>query len=249
MSSNGLAAAAGALSTPATEIFTVLHVETKGCGFFPDRRPQILYERHIFSRLTNGEFDDGDISSPTPGGYGATGAHQYDRLARAIALNREAALQSASWGIGQIMGENFRLAGFATVEAMVSSMVVGEDDQLLAMARFLVARQLDDSLRSHDWTTFARGYNGPNFRSNKYDDQLNGEFQKLSATGLPDLLVRAVQLYLTYLGFDPDGIDGIAGTHTLSALADFQAAQDLPISNVVDGDTLRQLLSALSKEH
>lgn len=61
------------LSLKTAEIWAVLAVETSGCGFLPDRRPQILFERHIFHRLTNGEYDDGDISDPNPGGYGAAG--------------------------------------------------------------------------------------------------------------------------------------------------------------------------------
>ena len=73
----------------------------------PDRRPQILFERHIFHRLTDGKFDDGQISDPAAGGYGARGAAQYDRLALALAKDADAALQSASWGIGQIMGMNY----------------------------------------------------------------------------------------------------------------------------------------------
>ena len=36
------------------EIWAVLRVETRGCGFLPDRRPQILFERHIFHRETRG---------------------------------------------------------------------------------------------------------------------------------------------------------------------------------------------------
>ncbi|MBZ5507422.1 MAG: N-acetylmuramidase domain-containing protein [Acidobacteriia bacterium] len=245
MSSNGLASTGNMLGTHAIEVFTVLTVETNGCGFLPDRRPQILYERHIFHRLTNGAFDDGDISDPTPGGYGAGGAHQYERLAKAITLNRTAALQSASWGIGQIMGENFRIAGFSDVEAMVSSMMLGEDEQLTAMGNFLLSKKLNSPLASHDWTTFARGYNGSNFAINKYDVRLNGEFQKLSTTGVPDLVVRAVQLYLTYLGFDPHGIDGVAGKHTTSALADFQTANGLPVTTSIDASTVTQLENAL----
>jgi len=74
---------------------------------------------------------------------------------------------------------------------------------------------------------------------------LNGEFQKLSTAGLPDLVVRAAQLYLTYLGFDPHGIDGAAGTRTLSALADFQTKNGLPVTNSIDADTVTQLVNAL----
>lgn len=211
-----------------------------------DRRPVILYERHIFHRLTGGKFDDGDISDRAPGGYGALGPHQYDRLASAMSHDRTAALQSASWGVGQIMGENFRAAGFSDVDSMVDAMTKSEDQQLAAMAKFLLNGKLHLALRSHDWTSFARGYNGPNFAINQYDKRLNAEFQKINAAGVPDLLVRAAQLYLTYLGFDPHGIDGVAGTRTHSALAQFQQKRGLPITDSIDATTVTQLVSALS---
>ena len=62
-----LAKATSALGVTAAEIWTVLAVETQSCGFLADRRPAILYERHIFSHLTKGAYDDGDISSPMAG--------------------------------------------------------------------------------------------------------------------------------------------------------------------------------------
>jgi len=245
MTGDGLAAAGDMMGVHAAEVMTVLAVETKGCGFLPDRRPQILYERHIFHRLTNGQFDDGDISDPSPGGYGPSGAHQYNRLAAAIALNRTAALQSASWGVAQIMGENFQSAGFTDVESMVAAMTKGEDQQLTAMGNFLLHNKLNLFLRAHDWTSFARGYNGPNFAINRYDVQLNGEFQKLSSAGLPDLIARAAQLYLSYLGFDPGPIDGVPGRRTLAALAQFQTNNGLPVTNSIDAGTVTQLINAL----
>lgn len=119
LSSAGIAKVSSNLAVHVPEIWTVLAVETSGCGFLPDRRPQILYERHIFHRLTGGRFDDGDISDVSAGGYGPRGAQQYERLSRAILNDRTAALQSASWGIGQIMGQNHALAGFETVDEMV----------------------------------------------------------------------------------------------------------------------------------
>jgi len=49
------------------ELWAVLSVETSGCGYLPDRRPKILFERHVFSRLTEHRYDagDADISQPT----------------------------------------------------------------------------------------------------------------------------------------------------------------------------------------
>ena len=244
LSTAGLGVVSRKLGVQASEIWTVLAVETSGCGYLPDKRPQILYERHIFHRLTKGKYDDGNISDPTVGGYGQSGAHQYDRLALAIAKNRAAALESCSWGIGQIMGENYARAGFPDVEQMVAAMSDSEDQQLAAMGNFLFGSRLDVPLQAHDWASFARGYNGVNYAINRYDIRLNAEFQRYSAGGLPDLNVRAAQLYLTYLHFHPGQIDGFAGTHTLSALADFQTQHGLTKTRTVDAETIAQLSAA-----
>jgi hypothetical protein len=223
------------------ETWTVLVVETSGCGFLPDRRPQILYERHCFHRLTQGKYDDGDISDSKAGGYGAAGAHQYERLERATKKDRTAALQSTSWGIGQLMGANHIQGGFADVEAMVLAMSESEDRQLTAMGRFLVSSGLNVALQARDWTAFARGYNGPNYSINRYDARLNAEFQKCCAGGLPDLDERAVQLYLTYLGLHPGPIDGFAGTRTFAALAEFQEGHGLAVSSTINATLVAQL--------
>jgi hypothetical protein len=241
MTSDGISSAADGLSVSAQEVWTVIGVETSGCGFLADRRPQILFERHIFHRLTNGRFDDGDISDPNPGGYGAGGAHQFDRLAAAIALDREAALQSASWGLGQILGTNFAAAGFASVDLMVQAMSDSEDAQLAAVSGFIARNRLDRALKTHDWTSFARGYNGPGFAANHYDVRLRGEFQKFSAGVLPDLAVRAAQLFLTYRGLHPGPIDGFVGPLTRAAIGEFQKQSGLAQTGVVDDALLAAL--------
>ena len=245
LSSDGLAAVSSNLGVHAPEIWTVLAVETSGCGFLPDRRPQILYERHIFHRLTQGRYDDGDISDPQPGGYGARGAQQYDRLAKAIARDRISALASASWGIGQIMGENYQLAGFPDVEQMVAAMSESEDDQLTAMGTFLIKSRLHLPLQAHDWSSFARGYNGANYLINRYDVRLASEFQKYSAGAVPDVSVRAAQLYLTYLSLHPGPIDGVAGVETLAAFSQFATQNAFPNRGTLDADSMIQLRDAL----
>jgi hypothetical protein len=230
------------LGTGAAELWSVLSVETKGFGYFNDRRPQILYERHIFSKRTNRQFDvtHPDISNKTAGGYGPTGGHQYDRLQAAIALNRKAALESASWGIGQLMGFNCGQGGFADIESMVTAMMASENDQLLAMGKWVVANNLHKPLTKHDWAAFAKGYNGANYAINQYDKKLASAFAKYSQK-LPDLTARQAQVYLTYLGFNAGGIDGLAGTGTFKALNAFQTANSLPVGNVIDDTTIAAL--------
>src|SRR3989442_7621055 len=102
LSAEGVAVAATGIGVGVQEIWAVVGVETSGCGFLSDRRPEILYERHVFHALTHGQFDDGDLSNPRPGGYGAPRAHQYERLARAMEEHRLAALKSTSWRVGKV---------------------------------------------------------------------------------------------------------------------------------------------------
>jgi len=243
LSGSVLADAASGLSVEVAAIWAVLSVETYGTGFLPDRRPQILFERHVFSRLTGGQFDAAhpDISSRVPGGYGAPGAHQYDRLTEALALDQNAALKSASWGLAQIMGSNYRAAKYKSVLRMVKATIDSEDNQVKALCNFISDNNLVRFLAAHDWTSFARGYNGPNFAANRYDVQLRGFYAKYSVGAFPDLVVRAAQLYLTFKGFDPHGVDGILGNATRAALISFQTAQGLPITGEADDATMKAL--------
>ncbi|WP_047528091.1 N-acetylmuramidase domain-containing protein [Pseudomonas sp. 11/12A] len=227
----------------AAQLWAVLAVETSGNGFFSDRRPKILYERHVFSRLTHQTFDaqHPDISSKSPGSYGATGAHQYDRLNQAISLNRNAALQSASWGLGQTMGFNFAATGSSDVEAMIKRMVASENEQLLCTVNQLIEGGSVAALRAKDWANFARRYNGPNYAINNYDLRLSAAYQKFSYGGTPDLRIRMAQTYLTYLGWHPGAIDGIVGKQTRDAMNLFQAKEGLDSTTVLNDETLEHL--------
>lgn len=244
MSADGLARAAVDLSVGTAEVAAVFSVETHGAGFLPDRRPQILFERHIFLRLTKGRYDttNPEVSAPTPGGYGSSGAHQHDRLAQAISLDREAALSSASWGLAQVMGENFRAAGFDSVEEMVGAMSDSEDAQLGGMAGFIKANGLASYLATHNWSAFARGYNGPNYAINRSDIELNGFYQKYLVSAIPDLRVRSAQVYLQFRGLDCHGIDGVLGSATQDAIKSFQRSAGLSPSGALDDATMQALL-------
>ena len=243
LSTQGFTAATGLNGIEAAALWSVLSVETSGCGYLTDRRPKILFERHIFHRLTNGAYDasNPDISAPTAGGYGPMGSHQYDRLAVALPLDHAAALQSCSWGLGQVMGENYAAAGFSDEEAMVSAMVGTEDAQLHGMAAFIKANNMNSKLQSRDWAGFARMYNGPNYASNNYDTLLAQNYARFTSGPQPDLTIRAAQVYLTYKGYDVGGIDGVAGPKTTQAVKSFQAAQHLAITGVIDAGLIQQL--------
>ncbi|HVC62748.1 MAG TPA: N-acetylmuramidase domain-containing protein [Acetobacteraceae bacterium] len=243
LTANGVAMAANRAGTGIPELWAVISVETSGCGFLPDRRPKILFERHIFHRLTDGRYDAQapDISQPSAGGYGAPGAHQYDRLAAARQLDEAAALQSASWGLGQVLGNNFTPAGFPDVAGMVAAIVASEDGQLLAMAAFVANSGMAPALSQHDWAAFARGYNGLDYAANNYDGLLQHFYGLYTPGPTPDLQVRAAQMYLTYRGFAPGSIDGVAGPRTAAAVRAFQATAGIAQTGQIDDALLSRL--------
>lgn len=163
------------------ELHAFIEAETRGTGFDPRGRPKILFERHKFYKyvakdklkaaIANG------LANSKAGGYGKE-SEQYDKLAAAIQLDRKAALYSCSWGLAQVMGFNHKLAGFDTVEAMVSAFMADEEAHLLAAVNFIKNTGLDDELRAHNWAGFARGYNGPDYKRNDYDTKLATAYAK-----------------------------------------------------------------------
>jgi hypothetical protein len=241
-------AAAKKLGCAVAAVRAVIDVESRG-GFLPDGRPKILYERHYFSRLTKRAHDSKhpDISAKKFGGYKG-GAAEYERLGRAIALNRDAALRSASWGAFQIMGDNCKLAGFKNVEDYVAATVAGEPEQLDAFVNFVTNTNLDDELRRLDWVGFARGYNGPAYAVNKYDKKLAAAYEFHSAGGaratspLPVLKMgdtgEAVQALQKALGIKDDGDFGPA---TKAAVVAFQKKHRLYSDGVVGKNTWAKL--------
>jgi hypothetical protein len=230
------------------ELWSVLSVETSGFGYLPDRRPKILFERHIFSRLTGGQYDaqDPDVSQTSAGGYGPSGAHQYDRLNAALQLDETAALKSASWGLGQIMGENFDAAGYSSVDAMVGDMVASEDSHLRAMVNFIGAQHLVRPLMDHNWSSFARCYNGPNYAANNYDGLLGRFYAQYSSGKMPDLPTRTAQIYLSYLGYPLGAVDGVMGPATRAAVTAFSAKAGLGQGGDIDEELLAALKAAVA---
>jgi hypothetical protein len=209
------------LGTAAAEVQAFLEVETKNHGFDDHDRPVILFERHWFHKLTGGKYDRSHprISNPTPGGYGRS-SEQYDRFSEAFHLDPQAAMKSASWGLGQVMGFNYAICGYPTVDAFVDAMKWSEGKQLDASVDFILHNDLDDELRRHDWAGFARGYNGKNYRDNDYDTKLRTAYRKYAAHGLecPEDSVEA----------DEDPAANSVSTVELGEKVDSQSAISVP---------------------
>ncbi|WP_201774015.1 N-acetylmuramidase domain-containing protein [Pseudoxanthomonas suwonensis] len=167
----------------------IAEVESSGSGFLPapDRRPKILFEGHIFHRLTAGRHSAGhpNISYPKwdRRQYSGSLAGEWKRLDKAAALDPAAAMQSASWGAFQIMGFNYALCGFDNVGRFVDCQAAGADGQLEAFANLLSrpGSPLIQPLRRKDWAKFASLYNGPGYRQNRYDEKMAAAYARHAA--------------------------------------------------------------------
>lgn len=178
---------AKALGVPVAGLYAVIEVEAKGEGFLSTGHPVILFERHWMWRLLREQgqptiaarmrASDPDICNPTPGGYGSV-ASQPGRLSRAAAFHRDVALQSASWGLGQVMGGNWKSLGYDKLQEFINAMFRSEEAQLEAMCRFIRINNLVGAITGKNWARFARVYNGPNYAINSYDKKLAAAYQK-----------------------------------------------------------------------
>lgn len=197
---------AAQLGCTVAQIKAIFEVEASGAGWFTDVRadilardgpggfldgpnlPKILFEAHIFDRETGGRFraSHPKLSSAKwnralyVGGQG-----EYIRLDEAMALDRKAALRSASWGAPQIMGFNHKLAGFDDVETFVAAMKSGIRAHLLAFVAFIKNSHLADELRRvsndpEDCRPIARGYNGEAYAANDYHSKIAAAHRKWS---------------------------------------------------------------------
>lgn len=176
--------AANLLRCEVAAIKAVAEVESLGSGFEANGLPKILFERHKFHQFTKGLYSNAnpDISNYRPGGYvGGVGEHK--RLEKAAKLDRNAALKSASWGKFQVMGFNYQIAGFKTLQEFINAMYESETQHLFAFVNFVKANKLDDEIREKRWADFARIYNGKNYHINQYDKKMAAAYKKYKAKG------------------------------------------------------------------
>jgi hypothetical protein len=166
----------------------VVTVEAAGSGFDKAGRPKALFERHHFYKhlkdapglRANAEAEGLAYpkwgTKPYPKGSDAV----YEEISRACTIDEEAALLSTSWGLGQIMGSNYKLAGCKSVREMVSEACESEAGQLRQMASFIKNAGLQDELVAKNWAGFAKGYNGPQYAQNQYDQKLAAAYAKFA---------------------------------------------------------------------
>lgn len=166
-------------------------VESAGSGFLArTKRPKILFEGHYFYKFLKRKnlHTTAAREIPTIAYRKWTKRHyfgrekEYQRLAAATefchrhGVSDGLALVSASWGRFQVMGANYRVCGYRTVEEFVEDMFEDEANHLNAFIEYLENTDLVDDLQRADadhrnvdaWRGLARGYNGKGYVRNRY---------------------------------------------------------------------------------
>lgn len=158
----------------------VLKVESSGRGFGADGRQIIRFENHIFRGQWGGKHADTfekhfqhDAKEKWKGHqwrkaadgewqtFHGNQAKEWEVLTFAKSLDENAALRSASYGAGQIMGFNHKTVGYDDAAAMVKAFDKGIRPQLDAILAFIKAHpNCMKGLKADDYVTFARCYNG-----------------------------------------------------------------------------------------
>ncbi|WP_274626590.1 N-acetylmuramidase family protein [Arvimicrobium flavum] len=162
---------ANELACHPADLEAIAEVESNGFGWFKDGRIKILFEKHWFYKSVSGAKRDQAFAaalarkewiSPKNGGYKdqSNADARYRLLAKAVAIDEEAAFRSVSIGKFQIMGFNHQICGYATAKAMWAAFVDSEVAQLRAFAQFLKRKGLVPAIRSRDFDQIEEIYNG-----------------------------------------------------------------------------------------
>lgn len=172
--------AADRLGVHPSLVKAIEEVESTGEGFV-GKEVKTLFEAHYFGKLTNYVHN---ARYPNLSGYewdkskyAKTHAGEQLRLQKAVAIDRDAALQSASWGAFQVLGANWQMLGYKNIQDFVNA-VFTKEGQLETFVRFILAKGIDRNLRLLDFDGFCAVYNGPGYKKNNYVPKMKTAFIK-----------------------------------------------------------------------
>lgn len=178
---NDIVNTAKAINVEPCALKAVCDVESNGDGFESSGKPKILFEGHIFWRQLKGAgLNPALLAAQHPTliypkwtkRFYKGGEAEHERLKQAMAIHREAALKSASWGAFQLMGFNHKLCGYINLDDFVAAMGRDAPTQLAAFISFIKSNYLIKPLQAKNWAAFARGYNGEAYAENEYDKKM-----------------------------------------------------------------------------
>jgi hypothetical protein len=205
MSRKAIAGIAKRMGVEPSALLAVAEIESAGQPFARVNgkpMPLIRWEGHYFYRLLPPNLRqkgvEAGLAHPSAGKIPnpASQEARYAMLERARKIDEEAALSSCSWGLGQVMGAHWKNLGFGSVQQFVKTACSGITGQTELMARFIQRNGLTGHLKQRNWSSFARAYNGPAYKTNRYDQRMARAYVRyLSGKPPPGILAPVVTDY------------------------------------------------------
>lgn len=249
-------------------LLAFLEVESAGSGFTNSGNLKVLPEAHIFYRKLKGALRAKavrmGIAYPkwNPNGYRFNKATRFRKM---IELSSKPAYLSVSYGLGQIMGFNYKAAGHDSAFELWRTANQGEYEQLIQLVNLMKSWGMDKMLTGKDftkaksWHKAARKYNGKGFRRNKYAQKLAAAYEKHSSNiggyvsshtpvyASRSESVREIQNDLVLLGYEfKYGVDGRYGLETRSNVEEFQRKNGLLVDGKAGIKTIKMMKDLLS---
>jgi hypothetical protein len=184
-----IAVIAAELGVPYARLRGVIQVEAPGGAFDRQGRPTMLFEpHHFYKRVRADKRDEAvrrGVAQPNRPARGTYPPESYTRMAIAYEIDPKAALESASWGRGQLMGFNYADAGYRSAQAMVEAFMRSESEQLRAMGALIRKWGLIGSLKRGDAEAFALRYNGSGYKRDGYHTKIRAAWRRWEAREAP----------------------------------------------------------------
>ena len=200
-----IARIAQGLGVEAAALLAVAEIESAGKAFANVNgkpMPLIRWEGHYFYRLLPGPLKQQGVQAglahPVAGRVGNPASQQarYAMLERGKAIHEEAAIGSCSWGLGQVMGSHWKTLGYSSPQKMVDVACSGVAGQTELMARFIQKNGLTKHLKAKNWRAFARAYNGPAYKTNRYDEKMGRAYIRyLEGKPPPEIMAPVIVEY------------------------------------------------------
>lgn len=246
-------------------LLAMIDVESNGKVFAQigtSKEPYILFEPHLlYRRMTEPGRSEAvklGIASKEWNKklYAKTQVGRWDqireakRLLKANGQDEGIAYECTSWGIGQVLGSNWKELGFSDIKHFVHTARSGAEGQIDLMIRYCARNDLIDELQEGRWTALARGYNGPRYAENAYDTKLAeaanlyggtvAEKDGMLRIGSKGARVRELQGLLVRAGYAVT-VDGDFGQTTKKVLKAYQEANGLTPDGVYGPRTEKKL--------
>lgn len=222
-------------------ILAVAKVESNCRGFLKQGCPKIRFEKDRFEHdmSVSQKMTADDLNqSNSPKIYNGCKTKTYGHLQKAMSIDKDYAFKCTNWGLFQVVGFNYSLAGFDNIDNFVSSMKESELNQLQAFVHLISHgdtqtnhyRHLQEALCKKYWLSFSIGYNDLKKKERIYYDMYLKAYYK----------VFSVQLALNEHGIWV-GIDGDESPQTRSALKVYQERVGLRVDGMLGISTLQSL--------